>query len=167
MEAEEEICPSPHRYFLPPPPLGLEEVPSSTKLKFKRGMKLLFPSSPPTVEIKGKRHFTRSSIPEVFKEQSLPETPMHKEKEKSIENPVEEKSETPFKRKKSKGTKIPLERKYEVFVKDFEEPVKNKGEATVQEKKHKGKDFEKVDETHKKISVQMEEEDEKNPIKHG
>jgi hypothetical protein len=87
MEAEEEICPSPHRDFSPPPPPGLEEVPSSTKLTSKRGKKLLFPSSPPAVEIKGKRPFTRSSIPkEVFKEQSLPETPMHKEKGKSIEN---------------------------------------------------------------------------------
>ena len=56
-----------------------------------------------------------------------------------------------------------MERKYEVFVKDFEEPVKNKGEATLQEKKHKGKGFEKADETHKKILVQMEEEDEKKP----
>jgi predicted transcriptional regulator len=76
---------------------------------------------------------------------------------------MEEKSETPIQRKKGKGTKIALERKDEVFVKYFEEPVKNKGEVVVQEKKHKGKDFEKADETHKKIHVQMEEEDEKNP----
>jgi hypothetical protein len=165
MEAKEEICPSPHRDFLPPPPPGLEEVPSSTKLTSKRGKKILFPSSPPAVEIKGKRPFTRSSIPnEVFKEQSLPETPMHKEKRKSIENNVEEKSETPIHRKKGKGTKRPLERKYEVFVKYFEENVKNKGEVVVQEKTHKGKGFEKDEETHKQIPVQMEEEDEKNPV---
>jgi len=92
MEDEEEIFPSPHRDFLPPPPPGLEEVTSSTKLTSKRGKKLLFPSSPPSVEIKGKRPFTRSSIhEEVFKEQSLPETPMHKEKGKIIEYPMEEK----------------------------------------------------------------------------
>ena len=139
-------------------------MPSSTKLRYKRGKNFLFPSSPPTVEIKGKIPFTRSSIlKEVFKDQSLPETPMHKEKEKSIENPVEEKSETPIQRKKGKGTKGPLERKYEVFVKDFEELVKNKGEVDEQEKKHKGKGFVKVDETHKQIPVQMEEDDEKKP----
>jgi hypothetical protein len=157
MEVEEEICPSPHRYFLPPPPPGLKEVPSSTKLTSNRGTNILFPSFPPTVKIKGKIPFTRSSIPkEVFKEQSLPETPMHKEKGKNIENNVEEKSETPIHRKKGKGTTILLERKDEVFVKDFEEPVKNKGEVVVQEKKHKGKGFEKADEKHKKIPVQME-----------
>jgi hypothetical protein len=42
MEAKEEICPSPHRDFLPPPPPGLEEVPSSTKFTSKRGKKLPF-----------------------------------------------------------------------------------------------------------------------------
>jgi hypothetical protein len=69
MEAEEEICPYPHRDFLPPPPLGLEQVPSSTKLTSNRGKNLLFPSSPLVIEIKGKIPFTRSSIPkEVFKE---------------------------------------------------------------------------------------------------
>jgi hypothetical protein len=165
MEVEAETCPSPHRDFSPPPPPGLEEVPSSTKLTSKRGNNLIFPSSPPVVEIKGKRPFTRSSVPkEVFKEQSLPETPMHKEKRKSIQNLVEKKSETPIQRKKGKGTKIPLERKDEVFVKDFEEPVKNKGEVVEQEKKHKGKGFEKVDETHKKIHLQREEEDDKNSV---
>jgi hypothetical protein len=59
MEAEEEVCPSPHRDFSPPPPPGLEEVPSSTKLTSKRGKKLLFPFSPPAVEIKGKRPFIK------------------------------------------------------------------------------------------------------------
>jgi hypothetical protein len=142
MEAEEEFFPSPHRDFLPPPPPGLEEFPSSTKLTSKRGNKLLFPSSPLAVEIKGKIPFTRSSIPkEVFKEKSLPETLMHKEKGKSIEKSVEEKSETPIQRNMGKGTKIPLERKDEVFVKYFEDPMKNKGEFVVQEKKHKGKGF--------------------------
>jgi hypothetical protein len=69
MEAEEEICPSPHRDFSPPPPLGLEEVPSSTKLTSKRGKKLIFLSFLPIVEMKGEITFTRSSIPkEVFKE---------------------------------------------------------------------------------------------------
>jgi hypothetical protein len=93
IEVEEEVCPSPHRYFSPSPPSGLKEVPSSTKSTSKRGKKLLFSSSPPLVEIKGKRHFTRSSIPtEVFKEQSLPETPIQKKKGKRIENHVEEKS---------------------------------------------------------------------------
>jgi hypothetical protein len=60
-------------------------VPSSTKVASKKGKNLLFPSSPPTLEIKGKRPFTRSSIPkEVLKEQSLPETPIQKKKGKSI-----------------------------------------------------------------------------------
>jgi hypothetical protein len=73
IEAEEEVFPSPHRYFSPPSPPGLEEVPSSTKVAYKKGKNLLFPSSPPTVEIKGKRPFTRSSMPkEIFKEQPLP-----------------------------------------------------------------------------------------------
>jgi hypothetical protein len=89
---------------------------------------------------------------------------MHKEKGKSIENPVEEKLEAPIHRKKGKGTKRPLERKDEVFVKYFEELVKNKGEVVVQENRHNGKGFEKADETHKHIPVQMEEEDEKNPV---
>jgi hypothetical protein len=90
IEVEEEVCHSPHRYFSPPPPPGLEEVPSSTKATSKRGKKLIFPSSPPAVEIKGKRPFTRSSIPkEVFKEKSLLETPIQKKKGKGIEKPVE------------------------------------------------------------------------------
>jgi hypothetical protein len=77
IEVEEEVFPSPHKYFSPPPPPGLEEVPSSTKSISKRGKKILFPSSPPIVEIKGKRPFTRSSIPkEVFKELSLPKVPI-------------------------------------------------------------------------------------------
>jgi hypothetical protein len=85
IEAEEEVFPSPHRYFSPPPPPGLEEVSSSTKAASKKGKKLLFPSSPPTVEIKGKRPFTRSSIPkEFFKEKSLPEPPIQKKKGKNI-----------------------------------------------------------------------------------
>jgi len=42
---------------------------------YKKGKELLFPSPPLVVGIKGKRYFTRSSIPKgVFKEQSLPET---------------------------------------------------------------------------------------------
>jgi hypothetical protein len=90
--AEEEVCPSPQRDFSPPPPPRLEEVPSSTKATSKKGKKLLFPSSPPAVQIKGKIPFTRSSIPkEVFKEKSLPKIPIQKKKGKSIENPVEEK----------------------------------------------------------------------------
>jgi hypothetical protein len=62
-EAEEEFYPSPHRDFSPAPPPGLDEVLSSTKVTSKKGKKLLFPSPPPTVEIKGKIPFTRSSIP--------------------------------------------------------------------------------------------------------
>jgi hypothetical protein len=69
-------------------------VPYSTKATSKKGKKLLFPSSTPAVKIKGKRPFTRSSIPkEAFKEQSLPKTPIQKKKEKGIENTVEEKQE--------------------------------------------------------------------------
>jgi hypothetical protein len=124
IEDEEEVCPSPHKYFSPPPPPGLEEVPSSTKATSKRGKNILFPSSLPEVEIKGKRPFTRSSIPkEVFKEQSLPETPIQKSKGKCIENPVEEKQEASVQKGEGKGTKRPLERKDETSVKDFENPV--------------------------------------------
>ena len=83
IEAEEEVCPSPHRYFSPPPPPGLEEVPSSTKVTSRKGKKILFPSPPPAVEIKGKIPFTRSSIPKGdFKGQPLTETPIHKKKGK-------------------------------------------------------------------------------------
>jgi hypothetical protein len=125
--AEEEVCASPQRYFSPHPPPGLEEVPSSTKSTSKKGKKLLFPSSPPALKIKGKRPFTRSSIPkEAFKEQSLPETPIQKKKGKSTENPVEEKQEAVVQKGKGKGTKIPLERKYETSVKKFEKPVERK-----------------------------------------
>jgi hypothetical protein len=49
--------------FLTTTSIGLEEVPSSTKVTYKKGKKLLFPTHPPTVGIKGKRSFTRSSIP--------------------------------------------------------------------------------------------------------
>jgi hypothetical protein len=105
MEAEEEVFLSPHRDFSPPPPLGLEEMPSSTKATSKKGKKLLFPSSPPAVEIKGKIPFTRSSIPmEVFQEHPLPETPVLKKSGKGIKNHVEEKSETLIQRKKGKGS---------------------------------------------------------------
>jgi hypothetical protein len=119
-------------------------VPSYTKDASKKGKNLLFPSSPPAVEIKGKIPFTRSSIPkEVFKEKSLPEPPIQKKKGKSIENLVEEKSETLIQRKKGKvssqrtegkqeipvqkgkdkGTKIPLEIKYETSGKGIEKPI--------------------------------------------
>jgi hypothetical protein len=156
IEAEEEFCPSPHNDFSPPPPPGLEEMPSSTKATSKRGKKLLFPSSPSTIEIKGKRPFTRSSIPkEVFKEQSLPETPIQKKKGKRIENPMEEKSETLIQRKKGKGsfqhtegkqetpvhkgkgkgTKGPLERKDETSEKGIGKPVERKDETPVQEER--------------------------------
>ena len=128
IEAEEEVCPSPHRYFSPPPPPGLEEVPSSTKDTSQRGKNIVFPSSPPTVEIKGKRPFTRSSIPKGdFQGQPLQETPVHKIK--------------------GKGTKISLEREDEIPVKDCKKHMKNKEKVVVQEKKHKGKGFDKVDET--------------------
>jgi hypothetical protein len=165
IEAEEEVCPSPHRDFSPPPPPGLEEVPSSTKATSKRGKKLLFPSSPPAVEIKGKRPFTRSSIPkEVFKEQSLPETPIQKKKGKGIENPVEEKQEAPVQKGKGKGIKRPLERKDETSVKDFEEPVIRNEETPVQRKKNKSKSIKEPDEVDKTLPMQEEEESEKNPI---
>jgi hypothetical protein len=86
-EAEEEVCPSPHRDLSPPPPLGLKEVPSSTKVTYKKGKELLFPSPPLAVGIKGKRDFTRSSIPKgVFKEQSLPETLCIRRKGKALKN---------------------------------------------------------------------------------
>jgi hypothetical protein len=133
-EAEEEVCPSPHRDFSPPPPPGLEEVPSSTKVTSKKGKKLLFPSPPPTVESKGKRPFTRSSIPKgVLKEQSLPETPMHKKKGKDIEKYIEEEKKTPVQKIKCKGTKRPLERKDEIPVKDCEKPMKIKEEVVERE----------------------------------
>jgi hypothetical protein len=107
-------------------------VPSSTKSTSKRGKNLLFPSSPPTVEIKSKRPFTRSSIPkEVFKEKSLPETPIQKKKGKIIENPMEEKQESSIHKGKGKGTKIPLKRKHETSVKDFEKPVIRNEETPV------------------------------------
>jgi hypothetical protein len=94
--AEEEACPSPQRDFSPPPPPGLEEVPSSTKATSKKGKKLLFPSSPPAVKIKGKIPFTRSSIPrEVVEEKSIPEILVQRKKSKGIENPVERKEEIP------------------------------------------------------------------------
>jgi hypothetical protein len=116
-EAEEEVCPSPHRDFSPPPPPGLEEVPSSTKAASKKGKKLLFPSSTPVAEINGKRPFTRSSIPkEVFQEQPLPETPILKKKGKNIERSMKEKLETPIQKKKRKGIENPVERKHEAPV---------------------------------------------------
>jgi hypothetical protein len=88
-EVEEEVYPSPHKDLSPPPPLGLEEVPSSTKVTSKKWKKLLFPSPPPAVEIKGKRPFTRSSIPKGdFKGHPLLETPIHKKKGKGIEKPM-------------------------------------------------------------------------------
>jgi hypothetical protein len=101
--AEEEACPSPQRDFSPPPPPGLEEVPSSTKTTSKKGKKLHFPSSPPTVNTKGRRPFTRSSIPrEVVEEQSLPEIPVQKKKGKGIGKPVERKEKPLCKRRKIK-----------------------------------------------------------------
>jgi hypothetical protein len=140
-------------------------VPSSTKATSKRGKKLLFPSSPPAVEIKGKRPFTRSSIPkEVFKEQSLPETPIQKKKEKALKIPMEEKQEAPVQKGKGKGTKIPLERKDETSVKDFEKPVIRNEETPVQRKKNKSKSIKEPDEVDKTLPMQEEEESEKNPI---
>jgi hypothetical protein len=129
-------------------------VPSSTKATSKKGKKLLFPSSPPTIEIKGKIPFTRSSIPkEFFKEKSLPETPFQKKKGKNIENPVEEKQEAPVQKGKGKGTKIPLERKYETSVKDFENPMERKEETPVQRKKGKRKATMKPDEVDKTLPM--------------
>jgi hypothetical protein len=140
-------------------------VPSSTKGTSKKGKKLLFPSSPLAAEIKGKIPFTRSSIPkEVFKEQSLPETPFQKKKGKSIENPMEEKQEAPVQKGKGKGTKIPLERKYETSVKDFEKPMERKEETPVKRKKGKSKATMKPDEVDKTLPMQVEEETEKKPI---
>jgi hypothetical protein len=150
-EVEEEVFPSPHRDFSPPPPPRLEEVPSSTKVTSKRGKKLMFSFSPPTVEIKGKRPFTRSSIhKEDYREKSLPEIPIQKNKgkgakghlekryktyEKGIENPVKIKQESLV--YKGKGTKIPLERKNETSVKHFKEPVGRSEETTMKRKKGK------------------------------
>jgi hypothetical protein len=129
----------------------------------KKGRKLLFPSHPLAVGIKGKGSFTRSSIPkEVLKKQSLLETPMHKKKWKGIEKYVEENQETLVQKIKGKGTKRTLERKDEIHVKDCEKTMENKEEAVAQEKKHKGKGFEKVDETCKETLIHMEEKDEKN-----
>jgi hypothetical protein len=184
IEVEEEVCPSPDRYFSPPPPPGLEEVPSSTKAASKKGKKLLFPSSPPTVEIKGKRPFTRSSIPkEVFKEKSLPEPPIQKKKGKSIENLVEEKSrtliqrkkgkgssqptkgkqETPVQKGRDKGTKRPLESKDETSEKGIEKPIEIKYETHVLRKKNKSKVIKELDEVDKPPPMKEEEESEKNP----
>jgi hypothetical protein len=109
---EEEACPSPQRDFSPPPPQGLEEVPSSTKTTSKKGKKIHFPSSPPTINTKRRRPFTRSSIPrEVVEEQSLPEIHVQKKKGKGIGKLVERKKETHVKNKKdkSKATKKPDE----------------------------------------------------------
>jgi hypothetical protein len=147
-EVEGEVFLSRHKDFSPPPPPGLEEVPSSTKVTSKKWNKLLFPSPPPAVEIKGKRPFTRSSIPKGdFKEQSLPETPIHKKKGKGIEKYVEEKQENPVQKIEGKGTKRPLEREDEIPMKDCKKPMKNKEKFIVKVNKHKGKGFEKVYET--------------------
>jgi hypothetical protein len=125
-------------------------VSSSTKATSKKGKKLLFPSSPPAIKIKGKIPFTRSSIPkEVFKEKSLPETSFQKKKGKSIENPMEEKQEAPIQKGKGKGTKIPLEKKDETSMKDFENPVERKEETPMQRKKGKIKATMKPDEVDK------------------
>jgi hypothetical protein len=134
-------------------------------LTLKKGKNLLFPFPPPAVEIKGKRPFTRSSIPKGdFKGQPLPETPIHKKKGKDIEKVVEEKQETPVQKIKGKGTKIPLEREDKIPVKDCKKPMKNKEKVVVKEKKHKGKGFEKEDETCKESPVQMEEKDDKKLV---
>jgi hypothetical protein len=136
-EVEEEVFPSLHRDFSPPPPPGLEEVPSSTKVTSKKGKKLLFPSPSPAAEIKGKRPFTKSSIPKGdFKGQPLQETPVQKIK--------------------GKGTRRPLEREDEIPMKDCKKHIKNKEKVVVQEKMHKGKGFEKTDETCKETPIQME-----------
>jgi hypothetical protein len=169
-------------YYTPPP--GLEEVPSSTKAASKKGKKLLFPSSPPAVEIKGKRPFTRSSMPkEIFKEWPLPETPVQKKKGKSVENPMEEKSETltqrktgkgsshptegkqetPVKKGKDKGTKRPLESKDETSEKGIEKPIERKDENHVLRKKNKSKAMKEPDELDKTLPIEEEEEFEKNP----
>jgi hypothetical protein len=161
-EAEEEVCPSPHRDFSPPPPPGLEEVPSSTKAASKKGKKLLFPSSPPAVEIKGKRPFTRSSIPkEVFKEQSLPEALFKRRRVKALKILLKEKQEAPV--QKGKGTKRPLERKDETSEKGIEKPVERKDETPVLRKKNKSKAIKEPDEVDKTLPMQEEEESEKNP----
>jgi hypothetical protein len=185
IEAEEQVCPSSHRHLSPPPPPGLEEVPSSTKATSKKGKKLLFPSSPPVVEIKGKRTFTRSTIPkDFFKEQSLPKPPIQN-KGKRIENLVEEKSETLIQRKKGKGsshpterkqeilvhkgkdkgTKRPLESKYETSEKGTEKPIERKYETHVLRKKNKSKFIKEPDEADKPFPMEEEEESEKKPSK--
>jgi hypothetical protein len=125
---EEEVCLSPQRDFSPPPPPGLEEVPSSTKSTSKKGKKLHFPSSPPTANTKGRIPFTRSSIPrEVVEEQSLPEIPVQKKKGKGIGKPVERKEETPVQKKKdkSKATKKPDEADKAIPMQVEEEIEKN------------------------------------------
>jgi hypothetical protein len=184
MEAEEEVCPSPHRYFSLPPPPALEEMSSSTQAASKKGKKILFPSSPPAVEIKGKRPFTKSSIPkEVFKKQSLPKPPIQKKKGESIKNSVEEKSKTFTQRKKGKcsfqstegkqetlvhkdkGTKGPLERKYEISEKGIEKHVVRKDETPMQRKKNKIRASKEPSEANKTLPMQEEEESKENPIK--
>jgi hypothetical protein len=184
MEVEEEFCPSPHRDFSPPPPPSLEEMPSSTKVTYKKGNKILIPSSPPVVEIKGKIPFTRSSIPkEVFQEYPFPETPVLKRKGKIIKNPMEEKSKTFTQRKKGKGrfqstegkqetpvhkgkgTKIVLERKDETSEKGIEKPVVRKDKTPKKRKKNKSRANKEPDEVDKTLPMQEEEESEENPIK--
>jgi hypothetical protein len=97
-EAEEEVFPSPQRDLSPPPPPGLEEVPSSTKVTSKKGKKILFPSHSPTAEIKVKRPFTRSSITKGdFKGQPLQETLVQKIKGKGTKRPLEREDEIPVK----------------------------------------------------------------------
>jgi hypothetical protein len=184
-EAEEEVCPSPHRDFSSPPPPGLEEVPSSTKVTSKKGKKLLFPSPLPVVEIKGNRPFTRSSIhKEVFQEHPLPEATVLKKKEKIIKRPMGEKyetltqrkrrkyslqstrdkQETPVQKGKEKGSKIPLQTKDENFEKSIEKPMVRKDETPVQRRKNKGRVNKEPDETDKTLPMQEEEGSEEKPI---
>jgi hypothetical protein len=104
---EEEVCHSPQRDFSPPPPPELKEVPSTTKIAAKKEKNLHFSSSPPAANTKGRKPFTRSSIPkEVFEEQSLPKTPIKKKKGKGIDKPMERKEKTLVQKKKDKGKGI-------------------------------------------------------------
>jgi hypothetical protein len=107
-------------------------VPPSTKDTSKRGKKHLFSPSPLVVKIKGKRPFTRSSIPkEDYREKSLPKIPIQKKKGKNIENPVEEKLETLIQKKKGKGAKGPLEKRDENSEKGIEKFVERKQESII------------------------------------
>jgi hypothetical protein len=63
---EEEACHSSQRYFSPPSPLELEEVPYNTKNIEEKGKKIHFASSPPEASTNVRKRFTRSTTSKEF-----------------------------------------------------------------------------------------------------